>query len=130
MKKTLTACAFALSAATTAHARLPAMQLDCGSDHGAVAVLHPDAESGGIYDVIVTFFGRRPSNTRIEAAMRACLAESARRDQTTSAVAEARLRTRGASNEEPLLPFGADRLMAYSAATKTVSLRGPEPRMK
>lgn len=125
MKKKLIASAVALLAATSAHARLPTMQLNCGSEHGAVAVLHPDAESGGIYDVIVTFFGRRPSNIRVEAAMRACLAESARRDETTSAIVEARLRTRGASNEEPLQPFGADRLMAYSAATRTVSLRGP-----
>lgn len=131
MKTKLSCCAlvFALSPFTAAQAKPPTIPLECAKSIGAVAERqYLDAASGGgnIYNVNVTFTGKKPSNAKAESALRECIAAATKKDASKDVLASAWLKTRpGASDndDEMLHPFGAMKFISYTAATGKVAVR-------
>ena len=120
---------FVLTPAIAARAKPPTIPLECAKSSGAVAERkYLDAASGGgnIYNVNVTFTGKKPTNAKAEAALRECIAASTKMDRTKDVVAFAWLKPRpGASdNDDELLhPFGAMKFISYTATTGKVAVR-------
>jgi hypothetical protein len=120
----------ALVVSCAATAKPPTVELDCGRVTGFRTVAERQflsAESGGgnIYNVNVTFTGKKPTNAQAEAALRDCLAKASKMDGSKDMLASAWLKPRiGAPDGEDdlLSPFGSMRYLGYKASTKKVSV--------
>ena len=120
----------ALAVTGAATAKPPTVRLDCGKVAGLKTVAERQflsAESGGgnIYNVNLTFTGKKPTNAQAEAALRDCLAKASKMDGSKDMLASAWLKPRvGASDGEDdlLSPFGNMRYLGYKASTKKVSV--------
>ena len=122
-KKLYAAITFAMF--THAHAKPPTVPLQCGISNGAVIAerQYLSAASGGgdIYNVMVTFTGKKPSNAKAEAALRECIAEAIKKDGPKDVLATAWFRGKlnaSESDDEMLHPFGTIKFISYTASTK------------
>ena len=129
MKKTIIVAAMLIFAtATSAHAKPPTIPLDCGRASAAVAERQfLDSASGGgnIYNVMVTFTGKKPANAKIEAALRECIAVAVKKDGSKDVLATAWFKQRAGArdnDDDQINPFGGMKYISYTAATKTVAV--------
>lgn len=127
-KKLYTAIIFAMF--TSAYAKPPSIPLQCGKLNGALTAERQflSAASGGgdIYNVMVTFAGKKPSNAKAEAALRECIAEAVKKDGSKDVLATAWFRGKlsaSESDDEMLHPFGPIKFISYTASTKKVVIR-------
>jgi hypothetical protein len=129
MKKLTCAAAVFISVASAAvQAKPPTVPLECGKASAAVAQRqYLDAASGGgdIYNVMVTFTGKKPTNSKVESVLRECIAAAVKKDASKDILATAWLKRRiGASedDDQQINPFGGLKYISYTAATKTVTV--------
>lgn len=129
MKKLTCAAAVFISVATApVQAKPPTVPLECGKASAALAQRqYLDAASGGadIYNVIVTFTGKKPANAKVESVLRECIAAAVKKDASKDILATAWLKRRvGASDDDDqqINPFGGLKYISYTAATKTVAV--------
>lgn len=128
MKQVISGVAVFLLVATSVQAKPPTIPLDCGKASAAVAERqYLDAASGGgnIYNVMVTFTGKKPANPKVEAALRECIAVAIKKDGSKDVLATAWFKQRaGASDndDDQINPFGGMKYISYTAATKTVAV--------
>lgn len=114
----------AISLASVAHA---GERLDCGKTSG----IKSEAEwkpvpSQNIYQVDLTFIGRKPPNPEIDKLLRECAALVIKRDPSKDILVSAWLRKRLGDNwrdDELLHPWGGLKFMSYEARSKTVAVR-------
>src|SRR4051794_22528281 len=118
--------AIAMATSVLASAKKPStIPLDCGNISGfnseAERVYMDKASGGGdIYLVNITYIGKRPSASKINLALRQCLALAAKKDGSKDIVANAWYRSLAASDpsdDEMLNPYGALKFISYTAAT-------------
>ena len=129
--KAFVLAALAVSVSGAVLAKPSTVGLDCGKVAGFKTVAERQflsAESGGgnIYNLSLTFTGKRPTNAQVDAALRDCLAKANKMDGSKDMVASAWVKPRvGARDSEDQLlnPFGSMRYLGYKAATKTVSIQ-------
>lgn len=128
MKKVISAMAIFLSVADSANAKPPTIPLDCGRGSAAVAERqYLDSASGGgnIYNVMVTFTGKKPANAKVEAALRECLAAAVKKDASKDVLATAWFKPRAGADDnddQQINPFGGMKYISYTSATKSVAV--------
>ncbi|WP_036169633.1 hypothetical protein [Massilia sp. 9096] len=132
MKKAFAFAALAAVVSGSVYAKPPKIPLKCAMSTGAVAERqYLDAASGGgnIYSILVTFTGKKPSNAKVETALRDCMAVATKLDGSKDVTASAWLKPhRGSpgSDADMLNPFGPMKFLVYTAATKKISLHVPQ----
>jgi len=118
---------------TSAYAKPPSIPLHCGQSNGAVIAerQYLSAASGGgdIYNVMVTFVGKKPSNATAETTLRECITEATKKDGSKDVMATAWFRKKlnaSENDDEQLQPFGSMKFISYTATTKKVAVRNLE----
>jgi len=129
MKKVIAVAAVLISAtAASVQAKPPTIPLDCGKAKGAsVQRQYLDAASGGgnIYNVQVTFTGKKPAPAKVESVLRECIATAVAKDASKDVLATAWLKKRAGdrdTDDEQISPFSGSKYISYTATTKKVEV--------
>lgn len=90
-----------------------------------------DKASGGgdIYNVLVTYIGKKPTNKQLDAALRGCLAVAIKKDSSKDILATAWYRRKAGAtpyDDDMLNPHGPGKYIVYSASSKKIEVRSPE----
>ena len=119
--------AFLLCTSLPSYAKPSATRLTCAS--ASDIKTEAEVESGpgqGIYNVHVTFIGKRPPDNEVDRVLRACLSVAAKRDGSKDILGSPWFRKRAGDspNYDTLLhPYGGLRYLSYEAASKTIGIR-------
>lgn len=86
-----------------------------------------DKASGGgdIYQIFLTYIGKKPTNKQLDAALRDCLAVGIKMDGSKDILATAwyrRKRNGNPNDDDQLHPYNGMKYIAYTASTKTIEI--------
>lgn len=123
-----------LSLAAGSMAKEPPAKLTCAAAQG----IKTEAEvqrvsSQKIYNLHVTFIGRKPSSPEVDRVIRDCLSAAIKRDGGKDILASPWFRKRSQDNkndDELLHPYGSLKFLAYQAKDKSVAVRKLQLRKK
>lgn len=131
----LVAC---LAAHASALAKPPTIGLDCGRSPGFATraerqYLSKESGGGDIYQVQLTYVGKRPDGKVADAGLRDCLAKASKLDGSKDILATAWLKARASASDnddEMVNPYPALSYISYSASARSVGIHKLELRRK
>lgn len=120
--------AVALAISSSAFAKPPTIPLNCGKipefkSEAERQYLDKASGGGNIYNVNITYIGKRPSNKQLNTALRNCLDVAIKKDGSKDILATAWIRRNEGANpadDDELNPYGGMKYISYSASKKNV----------
>ena len=123
-----------MTVATVAGAKQQALKISCAAAQGVKTEAEvEDVPSQKIYNVHVTFLGKKPTDKEIDRVLRDCLTVAAKRDTTKDILASPwfRKRPQGNKNDDELLrPYGSMKYLSFKADDKSIGVRELQLRKK
>ena len=108
-------------------AREPSSPLQCGSGGSIQATAERQLLSDqNIYNVQLTYFGKKPPSQEIDKTLRNCLSVAAKIDGTKDILATAWIRKHAADkpdDDDMINPYGGMKYISYKASDKSIEVR-------